>query len=128
MLLAAASEAEGAQSSAPATQAQEARPVQDDALLADSLGLELLTVLAAARAPLRRAWELARARNPERTAGQCLTLAEHAVGSLLQSGLIALVRIDASGEGVDQIDTAEVGAVLGAVDSWTGDIVALTRR
>lgn len=140
-LLAAATEAANPHSSAPATQAgetgaprddrpQDDRPEAsgDDRLLADSLGLELLGAIGTGEAPLRRAWELARARHPERTAGQCLTLAERAACSLVDAGLIAVMRAAPGGSPQDEVPTAELQAVLRAIDSWTGNSVALVRR
>jgi hypothetical protein len=126
-VLAAAREAANVAPQAPIAPAQEVQPPANERLLADSLGLELLTVLGADQVPLRRAWELACTRHPERTAGQCLVLAERTVASLLQSQLIALVRADRT-EAAQQVGEAEVQTVLRALDSWTGEIVALTRR
>jgi hypothetical protein len=59
-------------------------------LLADSLGLELLGVLGAGRRSPNEVWKLTQERFPERSAGQCLVLAERAVASLLRSQLIVL--------------------------------------
>lgn len=127
-MLAAARDAASPQSGVLAAPTGKTQPSQDDALLADSLGLELLTVLGAAQAPLRRAWELACARYPERTVGQSLVLAEHAVSSLLDAGLVVLIRTDSTGLVQGQVGDSEVQAVLRAIDSWTGDILALARR
>jgi hypothetical protein len=147
-LLATAREAANPQSRAPATQGGRTGAPRDegpqaddrsgasgdDGLLADSLGLELLGAIGTGEAPLRRAWELACARHPERTAGQCLMLAERAVGSLLDAGLIAVMRTDPSGgplgevPAAEEVPTAELRAVLRAIDSWTGNSVALARR
>ncbi len=76
---------------AAANRQGDALGAQNDGLLADSLGLELLAQLGSAPAPLRRAWELALARHPERGVSQCLALAEGAILSLLGSGLIVLL-------------------------------------
>jgi hypothetical protein len=92
-------------------------------LLADSLGLELLTLLDERPAPPSRAWTLACARCPERTASECLALAEQAVRSLLRSHLIVLVRSarDAgdgeSGRGGD-VPEDELDELLRTVESW----------
>jgi len=112
----------------PIASLQEAQPSADDALLADSLGLELLTLLGAGQVPLRRAWELAHARHPERTASQCLALAERAVASLLRSRLIVLTWADRADIAHSQIGEGEVQTLLHAIDSWTGEIVGLARR
>ena len=106
----------GAQTSPSlAGQAPEAR---DEGLMADSLGLELLALLGDERAPLRRSWELAQARYPERSAGECLTLAERAVASLLQSRLVVLVWRDSAAGAPRQVEEAQTQAVLRAIDSW----------
>ncbi len=60
---------------------QPAQP--DSALVADSLGLELLALLAGGPAPLSAAWRRAAERFPERTPSENLELAERAVRSLL---------------------------------------------
>ena len=101
---------------------------QDEALLADSLGLELLAQLGSGSAPLRRAWELALTRHPERTAGQCLALAERAVLSLLGSRLIVLSSTDGAGETQHLEAEAEIQARLRSVEGWTGDNVSVARR
>ena len=69
---------------------QQAPP--DAALVADSLGLELLALLGDGPAPLSQAWRLAAARFPERSPSECLAIAEAAAESLLRSGLIALLQ------------------------------------
>lgn len=94
-------------------------------LLADSLGLELLTLLDDRPASLTRAWSLACERCPERSASDCLALAEQALRSLLRSRLIVLVRTPAgtaeSGAACgerDRVPNDQLEAVLGAADSW----------
>jgi hypothetical protein len=94
-------------------------------LLADSLGLELLTLLEGDPAPLARSWALASARCPERPASECLALAEQAVRSLLRARLIVLVRgaPDDAGNGGDgerggAVPEDELEAVLMAAESW----------
>ena len=94
--------------------------------LADSLALELLALLADAPAPLAQAWRLACARCPERSPADCLTLAEHAVRSLLRSHLIVLLPARppaSSGAGHTEAaaDEQEAELTLRAIDSWTGD-------
>jgi hypothetical protein len=91
----------------------------DEDLLADSLGLALLSLLGADRTPLRRAWELAAERHPERTAGECLTLAERAVASLLRARLIALSwDADGADGGHPPIGEEQVPGVLRSIESW----------
>jgi len=94
-------------------------------LLADSLGLELIAMLDERPAPLLRAWTLAGARCPDRSASESLELAEQAVRSLLRSHLIVLVRagVDtreggAGDDGGREVPEAELDAVLRAVGSW----------
>jgi hypothetical protein len=100
----------------------------DLALQADSLGLELLSQLEHAPAPLSRAWQLARSRFPERPASECLALAEQAIRSLLQRRLIVLVAnsVHASdygvaGEAQRGLAGAELDQALRALDSWVGE-------
>jgi hypothetical protein len=93
------------------------RPPGTD-LLADSVGLELLGALGSKRAALHRAWELAGARHPERTAGECLLLAECAVSSLLRSRLVVLTAQDEDGGEARRLDEDEAQAALRAVESW----------
>jgi hypothetical protein len=94
--------------------------------LADSLALELLSLLVDAPAPLSLAWRLASERCPDRSAGECLTLAEQAVRSLLRSSLIVLLPAGTlPADGLTGADAAagkeEVELLLRAVLSWTGD-------
>jgi hypothetical protein len=107
---------------------QDSRPESppDGALVADSLGLELMAVLGDRSQPLSRAWRLAVARFPDRSAGECLVLAEQAVESLLRARLIVLQRPapdgihdgeDSSQEG-EEVGEEEIGPVLRASDSW----------
>jgi hypothetical protein len=104
--------------------AQQAVP--DAALEADSLGLELLSLLADGPAPLYYAWRLAAKRLPERTPGEALMLAERSVKSLLNTGLIVLVtpaggsdggRGEPGSDGVT-VGEQELQQVLNAHDSW----------
>jgi hypothetical protein len=92
----------------------------DLTLLADSLGLEVLGTLDAGPAPLARVWQLAHERLDDRSPSESLALAELAVRSLLDRGLVVLQPGDA--------ETA--GAVLDDVQSWTsegGETVAIAR-
>lgn len=88
----------------------------DDAelqLLADSLALEILSMLDAAPAALSRVWQLAQERLPERPAADSLALAERAIRSLLARRLIAL---QSNGAPVaDQL----ADQALRAVASWS---------
>jgi hypothetical protein len=113
---------------APSASVTAAPQAREEGLLADSLGLELLAQLAAEPISLRRAWEFALARHPERSAGHCLALAERAVASLLGSNLIVLVREEEAGDVQRQVDEAELQTVLRAVDSWAAEIVGMARR
>ena len=105
-----------------------ASQAHEEGLLADSLGLELLAQLAAGPVSLRRAWELALARHPDRGVGNCLALAERAVASLLGSNLIVLVGDEGVGDTQRQVAEAELQKVLRAVESWTTEIVGIARR
>jgi hypothetical protein len=103
-------------------------PSPDLALLADSLGLELLALLDSAPAPLSQVWRLAHARFPERPAAECLALAERAVRSLLRRRLIVLLPAAArAGDGVVADDTAEtvkeqdIEPALRAFETWAAD-------
>lgn len=98
---------------------------EDQKLLADSIGLEVLALLDEAPVPLLRAWRLAEARMPQGSPAQSLELAEAAVRSLLSRRLIVLEAAvgdagdhgqtaggDVSGEGID--------SALRAAESWSG--------
>ena len=108
-------------------------------LLADSLGLELLAMLDDRPAPPSQAWRLACGRCPERTASECLALAEQAVRSLLRSHLIVLVRSagdttgsvgEGSGGHGGEVPEDELDDVLRTVESWVadGETVPVTMR
>jgi hypothetical protein len=107
----------------------------DLSLEADSLGLELLTMLGEAPAPLSAVWRLARSRFPERLPSECLGVAEQAIRSLLHRRLIVLV---ASGGKADrdrqaaepsgrEPGEAEVERLLLAPESWFEDERAAVR-
>lgn len=88
-------------------------------LRSDSLGLELLSMLGGGPVPLLAAWRLALERMPERSAGECLAIAEGAVRSLLGSGLIVLSS--SSDEPVSaacELDEIDREAALRAPESW----------
>ena len=114
------------ESARAATQGTPQQAPSDGALEADSLGLELLAMLADGPAPLYYAWQLAAKRFPDRSPGECLMLAESAVGSLLKARLIVLLHpaeLDRSGhpdpnsDGA-QVTDAELEAVHRAHESW----------
>ena len=105
----------------------------DASLVADSLGLELLALLGDGSAPLSQAWRLAGARFPELSPGECLALAERAVGSLLEGRLIVLLHAasrstcdhpdaDRGGAHADrhgaEVGEVELESVLRSIDSW----------
>jgi hypothetical protein len=116
-------------------------------LVADSLGLELLSRMGGEQSPLRCAWELAGTRGPSGPASDALALAERAVASLLRAGLIVLLRGEGSRVGTEAgvahgdagedrgdalqapagaevalhpVEHAEAERILGAIESWIG--------
>jgi hypothetical protein len=107
-------------------------------LEADSLGLELLTMLGEAPASLSAVWKLARSRFPERLPSECLAVAEQAIRSLLHRRLIVVVaggrEADHDRHGPDpsgrEPPDAEVERLLRAPESWFEDQQAavLVRR
>jgi len=122
-VLAAAKQADAATSPEPPQ-----RSPPDAALVADSLGLELLALLGDGPAPLAQAWRLAAARFPERSASESLAMAEAAVESLLRGGLIALLQPSSEDpprqpdrhEGAAQVAEADAERLLRDSDSWAG--------
>jgi hypothetical protein len=88
-------------------------------LVADSLGLELLSRIGAERAPLDTAWELAQERDAGLPASASLALAERAVTSLLRGRLIVLLRGAAETDLVE-IEEMEAPSVVLARASWIG--------
>jgi hypothetical protein len=134
-VLAAARQASGTEPSAPDPGPTSASPQPasvtspEVALLADSLALELLSLLERDAVPLSQAWRLAQARLPDRAASESLALAEQAVTSLLGRRLIVLATITALRS--DASDADELGGevlageaterVLRAPESWLAD-------
>jgi hypothetical protein len=106
-------------------------------LEADSLGLELLTLIAEAPASLSAVWQLARSSFPERLASECLAMAEQAIRSLLHRRLIVLVASGGDADRDRQADPpsrepteAEVERLLWTPESWFEDdrAAVLVRR
>jgi hypothetical protein len=104
-------------------------PFTDLPLEADSLGLELLTMLGEAPASLSTVWRLARSRFPERPPSECLAVAEQAIRSLLRRRLIVLIasggeadrdREAAEPSGREPAET-EVEQLLLEPESWFED-------
>jgi hypothetical protein len=99
------------------------------ALLADSLALELLSLLERDAVPLSQAWRLSQARLPDGAASESLALAEQAVISLLARRLIVLTTItphrsdesDADELGGEVLDDDAIEQALRAPDSWLAD-------
>jgi hypothetical protein len=125
-VLAAAKQAYASTSSDSTSSAPPQQMQPDSALVADSLGLELLALLASAPAPLSKAWRVAAERYTERSPSETLALAERAVRSLLQARLIVLTWTpahDTEGQGRSHRDGTELREeqaepVLRALDSW----------
>jgi hypothetical protein len=122
-----ASAREGAAAmSEPAREDSSSSSSSSSDLQGDSLGLELLSLLEPAPAPLSRAWRLARSRFPGRSASECLALAEQAVRALLRGHLIVLLPVPehaqdgarATGEAGAEIGEAELERLLGALETW----------
>jgi hypothetical protein len=122
-------DARSATSSSESSSEDTPREVQ---LVADSLGLELLSLLGGqltTTMPLAHAWRLAGERYPERSPSECLRLAEEAVRSLLRSELIVLREMNhselepESGEEATQgwYGAQESESILRAIDSWSGE-------
>lgn len=133
-LLAAARQAPAREPSAPVQEptANSMAPAHgtssETALLADSLALELLSLLERASVPLSQAWRLAQARLPDRTASESLALAEQAVTSLLGRRLIVLAFAahqssarNAEQGGGEPLKPETTEPALGALESWAPD-------
>ncbi|HST54493.1 MAG TPA: hypothetical protein VLJ42_01195 [Solirubrobacteraceae bacterium] len=108
---------------APPTTAsqQQQQPSQDLQLLGDSLGLELLGRLAGEAVALSSVWRLAQERHPERSASDCLAIAERTVRALLDSRLIVLLQQAQPDLQPVVVDQAELEPLMFAADSWIGD-------
>lgn len=86
-------------------------------LAADSLGLEVLSRLSSEPVVLAFAWRLARERYPQRSAGDCLKLAELALGSLIRRRLIELLARE--GSELEPVSSErETARALLDIDSW----------
>ena len=109
---------------APAAERQQ-DSAPDRRHLADSLALELLTLLADAPASLSEAWRLVSGRCPEQSPSECLALTEQAVRSLLRSRLIVLLHANSRTSDresrADVTEEQEAETLLRMVDSWTCD-------
>jgi hypothetical protein len=103
------------------------------ALLADSLGLELLASLDEGPIAPARVWTLAQERIDRRPLAEALALADAAVRSLLGRGLVVLRdRGDAGGAEMGEALSAEqVETALGSIDAWAAgerNSVAIVRK
>ncbi|ERR1022692_270248 len=107
-----------------ATAETQARDVR---LLADSLGLELLSQIGNEPVALVSVWQLARQRYPTWSASESLKLAEHAVRSLTGSRLAVVLLAAEAGEPpggpIEEskpcASTEEIDEVLASIDSWS---------
>jgi hypothetical protein len=103
------------------------------ALLADSLGLELLASLDEEPIAPARVWALAQERIDGRPLAEALALADAAVRSLLGRGLVVLQdRGDADGPEVGEaLSAAQVETALRSIDAWAAgeqSSVAIVRK
>jgi hypothetical protein len=90
-------------------------------LMADSLGLEVLAKLSSGPVRLAMIWSLARRRCPERSASDCLKLAEHAIHSLLQARLGVMLLPAGHGENAPCASDEQIARILRALESWSDD-------
>jgi hypothetical protein len=104
-----------------------AGPARSADPIADSLGLRLLAQIGDDPTPLRRAWELASAEDPERPASETLAIAERAVASLLGMRLIVLLRAIEPESAPEAMGKQEALAILRALESWTGSQLSVRR-
>jgi hypothetical protein len=104
-----------------------AGPAQSADPIADSLGLRLLAQIGDDPTPLRHAWELASAEDPERPASETLAIAERAVTSLLGMRLIVLLRATEPESAPEAMGEQEALAILRALESWTGSQLSIRR-
>jgi hypothetical protein len=86
---------------------------------ADSLALEIAAKLTLAPQPIALAWELAQKRHPELSASACLDLAERAIRTLLQAGLVVVLAPHPRGEPSPCTSPAQVTHALRGVRSWS---------
>jgi hypothetical protein len=94
----------------------------DAALLADSLGLELLGALDDGLVAPAQVWRLAQRRLDARPLADALALAEGALRSLLGRELAVLLSRDASvGEVREALSAEQVETALGSIDTWAAD-------
>jgi hypothetical protein len=119
-----------------------AQAAADAQMLADSLGLEVLALLDAGPASLARVWALAHERlSRGRPPSESLVLAERATRSLLQRGLVVLLRGagDATGgdggvsgsPGRGELAGEQIEVAFREIDSWSATGVgslAIARR
>jgi hypothetical protein len=106
-------------------------PTPDLRLAADSVGLEVLAKLGEAPVPLAIIWQLARERYPERSASDCLKLAEYAARSLAESRLAVVLTTGKGGEPETCAPGGQLEGVLHQIDSWSNgehSAPALIRR
>jgi hypothetical protein len=98
------------------------------ALLADSLGLELLASLDDGPVVPARVWRLAQERLADRPLADALALADAAVRSLLGRGLVVLRGRDATGgETGEALSAEQVETALGSIETWaTGEQSSVT--
>jgi hypothetical protein len=101
-------------------QARSADPALELRLASDSLGLELLARLTDAPVMPSIAWALARERYPERSASGCLKLAEHAIRSLAESGLVVVLAAGAGAEPEPCKSQEQVEQALLLIECWSG--------
>jgi hypothetical protein len=102
------------------------------ALLADSLGLELLASLDEGPVAPVRVWLLAQERLVDRPLADALALADGAVRSLLACELVVLSgRGAGGGETGEGLSAEQVETVLGSIDAWAAgeqSSVAIVRK
>ncbi|HTB50191.1 MAG TPA: hypothetical protein VK701_04375 [Solirubrobacteraceae bacterium] len=92
---------------------------EDLRLLADSLGLEVLTRLSEDPVSLALVWRLACERHPEWSASDSLKLAEGAVRSLVGSQLAIVLLGDLGDEPQHCTSERQLDAALHSIESWS---------
>lgn len=102
----------------------------DVRLAADSLGLEVLAKLGEEPLPPTTVWQLARERYPEKSASDCLKLAEYAIRSLFEARLAILLVANETGAYVPCAPGEQIERVFHEIDSWAsvGDSVCVLIR